>query len=243
LEGVVNKRIPAYVKVYSKLKGLILDDTYAIGSLIPTEPELCEMFEVSRTTIRKAVELLEQGGYVRVQQGRGTEVLDYKLTQRLNIVSSFSETLEAKGYEVRSKSMHIDMVVPPKNVLDDLGLHADTKVVCIQRIQLANGKPVALMTNYVVPDIAPGIVSESGSFVSLYHHLETKYGVLISSARDNIKAKVADFLESELLQIPIGSPLLVDRRITCSLGRPIEVVIMIVDAAKYEFSVNLLGRG
>jgi len=65
---------------------------------------------------------------------------------------------------------------------------------------------------------------------------------VITEAKDVIKAKVADFLESELLQIPIGSPLLVDRRITFSVSRPIEVVIMIVDASKYEFSVNLTGR-
>lgn len=238
----MKKRIPAYMKVYTKLKDMILDDTYPIGSLMPTEPDLCKMFEVSRTTIRKAMELLEQGGFLKIQQGRGTEVLDYKTTQKLNLVTSFTETLKLKGYTVQSKSMHIDMVVPPKNVLDDLNQPADTEVVRIQRIQLANGKPVALMTNYVVSDVVPGILSDSGTFVSLYHHLETKYGILITSAKDNIKAKVSDFLESELLQIPIGSPLLVDRRITFNVARPIEVVIMIVDASKYEFSVNLEGR-
>jgi GntR family transcriptional regulator len=238
----MNKRIPAYMKVYTKLKGMIFDDTYPKGTLMPTEPDLCNMFKVSRTTIRKAMELLEQGGFVKIQQGRGTEVLDYKTTQKLNIVSSFTETLESKGYSVHSKSMHIDMVVPPRNVLDDLNLLADSQVVRIQRIQLANDKPVSLMTNYVIPDLVPGIVNDSGTFVSLYHHLETKYGIKITSARDNLKAKVADFLEAELLQIPIGSPLLVDRRITFSLSKPIEVVIMIVDASKYEFSVNLSGR-
>jgi GntR family transcriptional regulator len=134
------------------------------------------------------------------------------------------------------------MVVPPINVLNDLNQPAETQVVRIQRIQLANDKPVAIMTNYLIPDLVPGILSDSGTFVSLYHHLETKYGILITSAKDNIKAKIADFLESELLQIPIGSPLLVDRRITLSQGRPIEIVIMIVDASKYEFSVNLTGR-
>jgi len=116
----MNKRIPTYMKVYSKLKGMIFDDTYPKGTLMPTEPELCDMFQVSRTTIRKAMELLEQGGFVNIQQGRGTQVLDYKTTQKLNIVSSFTETLESKGYTVHSKSMHIDMVVPPKNVLEDL---------------------------------------------------------------------------------------------------------------------------
>jgi GntR family transcriptional regulator len=238
----VKKRIPTYMNVYTKLKGMIFDDTYSKGSLMPTEPDLCEMFKVSRTTIRKAMELLEQGGFVKIQQGRGTEVLDYKTTQKLNIVTSFTETLESKGYTVHSKSMYIDMVVPPINVLNDLNQPAETQVVRIQRIQLANDKPVAIMTNYLIPDLVPGILSDSGTFVSLYHHLETKYGILITSAKDNIKAKIADFLESELLQIPIGSPLLVDRRITLSQGRPIEIVIMIVDASKYEFSVNLTGR-
>lgn len=238
----MKKRIPAYGKVYAKMKHLILDDTYPIGSLVPREPDLCAMFGVSRTTLRKAMELLEQEGFVNIQQGRGTEVLDYKTTQKLNHVTSFSETLKAKGYTVHSKSMYIDMVIPPGNVLDDLNQAPETEVVRIQRIQLANDKPVAILTNYIIPEIAPGILSDTGTFVSLYHHLETKYGILITSAKDNIKAKVSDFLESELLQIPIGSPLLVDRRITYSMGRPIEVVIMIVDASKYEFSVNLVGR-
>lgn len=238
----MNKHIPAYMEVYTKLKGMILDDAYPIGSLMPTEPDLCAMFKVSRTTVRKAMELLEQSGFVKIQQGRGTEVLDYKTTQKLNIVSSFTETLESKGYKVTSKSMHIDMVVPPANVLNDLDLPDDTQVVRIQRIQMANDRPVAIMTNYVVADLVPGILSDSGKFVSLYHYLETKYGILITSARDNIKAKAADFLEAELLQIPIGSPLLVDRRITYSHSRPIEVVVMLVDASKYEFSVNLSGR-
>jgi GntR family transcriptional regulator len=65
---------------------------------------------------------------------------------------------------------------------------------------------------------------------------------VITAAKDQISAKVADFMESELLQLPIGSPLLVDRRVTFSLEDPIEVVMMIVDASRYDFSVSLVGR-
>jgi GntR family transcriptional regulator len=233
---------PSYKKVYSRMKELITSETYPIGSLVPREPDLCELFSVSRTTLRKAMELLKQEGFVDIQQGRGTEVLDFKATQKLNHVTSFSETLEAKGFTVQSKSMHIDMIVPPGNILEELLLPQDSEVVRIQRIQLANGKPIAIITNYIIADLVPGIILDAGKFVSLYHHLETKYGIKITSARDNIKAKVSDFLESELLQIPIGSPLIVDRRITFSGNKPIEDVIMIVDASKYEFAVNLVGR-
>ena len=238
----MGKRVPAYAKVYTEIKKMILDETYPIGSMVPSEPDLCDLFDVSRTTLRKAMKLLEQEGFVEIQQGRGTEVLDYKTTQRLNHVTSFSETLKKKGYTVQSKSMYIDMIVPPYNVLENLNLAPETEVVRIQRIQMANEKPIAIMTNYIPPEIVPGIMSDSGKFVSLYNHLEKKYGIVITSARDNIYAKAADFLESELLQIPIGSPLLVDRRTTYSMGKPIECVIMVVDAARYDFSIYLVGR-
>ena len=228
--------------VYQKMKEMIVNEVHPIGSFIPREPDLCNQFNVSRTTLRKAMELLEQEGFVDIQQGRGTKVLDYKTTQKLNYVTSFSETLEAKGYSVQSKSMYIDMVIPPGNILEELLLPPETEVVRIQRIQLANGKPIAIITNYIITELVPGIISDSGTFVSLYHHLEEKYGIKITSARDDIKAKVSDFLESELLQIPVGSPLIVDRRVTFSLSKPIEVVIMIVDGSKYEFSVTLSGR-
>jgi GntR family transcriptional regulator len=98
------------------------------------------------------------------------------------------------------------------------------------------------MTNYLVAELVPGILSDTGKFVSLYHHLETKYAIKITAAQDKIRAKVADFLESELLQLPPGSPLLVDYRITFSGNKPIEVVEMIVDASKYDFSISLSGR-
>lgn len=238
----MSKSIPSYMMVYQKMKEMIVNEVHPIGSFIPREPDLCNQFNVSRTTLRKAMELLEQEGFVDIQQGRGTKVLDYKTTQKLNYVTSFSETLEAKGYSVQSKSMYIDMVIPPGNILEELLLPPETEVVRIQRIQLANGKPIAIITNYIIAELVPGIISDSGTFVSLYHHLEEKYGIKITSARDDIKAKVSDFLESELLQIPVGSPLIVDRRVTFSLSKPIEVVIMIVDGSKYEFSVTLSGR-
>lgn len=236
------KRIPSYILVYEKIKGSILNDTYPIGSLVPRESDLCDIFEVSRTTIRKAMARLEQEGFVHIQQGSGTEVLDYRTTQKLNHVTSFTETLEAKGYTVSARSMHIDFFVPPSYILDDLRLPADSQVVRIQRIQLANGKPIAIITNYIIPELVPGIMADSGKFVSLYKHIESKYGIEITAARDTIKGKAADFLEAESLELQIGSPLLVDYRITFSHGKPIEVVLMLVDATKYEFSIHLSDR-
>ena len=107
---MVLDKTPAYVRVYNTLRGRILDGDYALGELLPPEPELEKQFLVSRTTVRKAVELLSREGLVEAKQGRGTRVLDYHTTQNINVVSSLSETLERKGCKVYCKNMYIDTV-------------------------------------------------------------------------------------------------------------------------------------
>ena len=103
------KNIPAYKIVYSSLKQSIRDGSLPPGSFLPTETELCKQFNVSKTTIRKAISLLAQEGHIRVTQGRGTEVLDSSTTQKLNTVSSFTETLVQKGYSVSTRGgIHSD---------------------------------------------------------------------------------------------------------------------------------------
>ncbi len=235
-------KIPAYVRVYNSIRKQIEDGDYKVGDLLPPEPMLEKNYKVSRTTIRKAAEMLFRDGFVLAKQGKGTEVLDPKTVQKLNYVTSFSETLRENGYEVSSKSMHIDFVIPSNNIALDFQIEPDSHVIRIQRIQLANEKPIAIITNYLLPEMVPGIENYAGKFSSLYEFLEMKYNIIIDSATDFIKAKAASFVEAEMLQIPINSPLLVLYRITYSNNKPFEVVELNIVADKYEFCVHMTGR-
>lgn len=236
------KNYPAYRQVHDDLKKKIEEGHYPIHSLIPSEPELCHLYKVSRTTIRKAVELLEKEGILEIKQGRGTLVLDYTTTQRLNNVTSFTETMRSKGYDVYSENTFIEEVTPSKKVAGLLKISEDQTVVRIQRLQVADGHPIAIMTNYLLPETAPGILDDRDQLVSLYAYLEEKHGILITDTDDVIRAKGANFTESALLKVSIGHPLLVNNRVTYSNNDIIEVVEMIVDSSKYEFSVHLSGR-
>ena len=73
-------------------------------------------YGVSRTTVRKAIDLLSKDGLVSAKQGRGTEVLNPKASQKLNYITSFSATLLSRGGQVYSKGTHIDLVLPPHHV-------------------------------------------------------------------------------------------------------------------------------
>lgn len=136
------EKTPAYVRVYNTLRARIMESEYAIGEHLPSEPELEKQFLVSRTTVRKAMEMLSHEGLVEARQGRGTVVLNYTTTQNINQVSSLSETLERRGHQVYTKNMHIDMIPASARIARELEIPQGTPVVRIQRLQMADDQPI-----------------------------------------------------------------------------------------------------
>jgi len=234
--------IPRYLWVYNSLKNQIETEDYKVGDFLPAEPELQKAFHVSRTTVRKAVEMLAQQGFVYIRQGKGTQVMDFKATQKLGFVTSFSETLREKGSTVTQADVRIDFVSAPRRIALDLQIDPNERVVKIERVTMANGTPIALMTNFLVPSIAPGIEKKLSGLSGLYSFLESEYNLVIEAATDFISARDVTDAEAERLQIPPHSPLLVVRRITHSGGRPVEVAILLIVADKYEYSVHTKDR-
>jgi GntR family transcriptional regulator len=236
------KRIPRYLHVYNALKQGIETLEFKIGEYLPPEPELEKRFNVSRTTVRKAVELLEDQGFVHIQQGRGTSILDYKATQRLQYVTSFSETLQEQGFDVSHQVFGLERLPAPVQVADALEIASDSELIQVKRLAYANSLPIAIMINYLVPDLVPGIEEKSGKIGSLYHFLEREYSLYIDAATDCISAVTAEVKEAEQLLIPAGEPLLVVRRISYRDRRPVEYADLRIVAEKYEYSVHTKER-
>jgi GntR family transcriptional regulator len=234
--------IPRYQWVYNSLKNRIEVEDFKVGDFLPPEPELQRMFNVSRTTVRKAVEMLGQHGFVYIRQGRGTQILDFKATQKLGFVTSFSETLREQGFTVTQQDVRVDTVPAPRRTADSLGVAQGSPLVKIDRVTLANGTPIALMTNWLLPDIAPDIARRISGMSSLYSFLESAYNLVIEGATDYITARQASGEEAARLQIPFDSPLLVVRRISHSGGRPIEEALLLVVADRYEYCVHTRER-
>ena len=107
-----------YLTVYGILKQEITEGHLKVGTLLPSEQELEAQFKVSRTTIRKAIGLLKDEGYLDVRQGRGTTVQDITTTQKLLHISSISETLRNNGHEVSVRSMSITEIQAPDSLSD-----------------------------------------------------------------------------------------------------------------------------
>lgn len=235
-------KIPAYERVYRHLKQQIMDGDYAIGENIPPEPQLQIDFDVSRTTVRKAVEMLVQEGIVEVRQGKGTRVLDYKIVQSMNFVTSFTESLKKRGYVVRSAEITIDRLPASPSRALELRIAAGEELVRIRRVQLADNRPAGILINYVPAVLVPNIEKYTNTFHSLYQFLEDVYGIAIQSSRDVITARALDEAEAFLLGVKPGTPAMYDKRVTYSGTRPISIDRMVALADKYEIVIDMKGR-
>ena len=238
----VAKRLPHYLRVYELLRRRIEQREYVVGSFLPPEPELGRLLAVSRTTVRKAIEMLIGDGFLVVRRGRGTEIRDSRAIQKLNFVTSFSETLREQGFEVSYRRLSVGEAVASPQLAKALEVEEGGRLIHVHRLALANGKPIALMDNYLVPEVAPGIEAKADRIGSLYAFLEAEYGLLIEAATDTISARAATREEGRQLNIPASSPLLLVRRLTWARGGPIEWAELHIEASRYEYAAHTVQR-
>ncbi len=236
------RKMTAYMEVYLDLKKKIREGTYKTGMLLPTEPELETMYGVSRITIRKAMAMLADDGYVNIVQGKGTEVCDITTIQRLNSVTSITETLQKKGYHMTVQGMDIEEVTPPPYVAEALKIDKDTTVYKLQRIRCADGVPFSITIDYLKKEYVPGLKAYEGTFVGLYDFIERTYGLVMTEAYEYVSAASADFLEAQVLGVATGTALLYSRRIGYVEQGPFEYTVNKMIGDRYEFSVYMQGR-
>lgn len=235
-------KIPMYRSVYMNLKKSIQGGAYKPGDFLPTVPELESYYQVSRSTIRKAIALLNSDGLLEIRQGRGTKVLDNSTTQKLNKISSITETLRQNGYKVSTQGMFIEKIHASERVAKALQISTSSEVYRIERVQCADGAPIALMTNYLRATMVPNLEQYINQFTGLYHFLEQHYSIILAEAEERLSAVAASFTDSQILHIPVGTPLLKSCRVTCTEQGPFEYAITKLVADKYEYSVYLRGR-
>lgn len=216
-----------YLDVYNDLKEAILSGKYLKGSFLPTETGLTEMYDVSRTTVRKAVSLLQADGLVNVQQGRGTEVTCGKSQIRQTGFSKFANVLGVSSRFLKEgpslwMSSVVDMTEADSKIAEMLDVSVGTSVYRVQRLKLQAELPFSYVVSYVPADLAPGLDRFSGQMFYLYQCLKDTYGIVSTSIDEYITADTAKFLESNLLGVPVGAALLLSRRVAWCEGRVME---------------------
>ena len=229
---------PAYMRVYKSIRSQITEKKYDVGDILPPEPELEKAFGVSRTTVRKAVDLLVREGLLSVRQGFGTQVISRKAVQNLNRFTSVSESLSKKGGSIGLKSCCMERAGASEEVARLLGVPVRTPVICIYRIKTCDGKPISISKNYILEQLVPGWDLHA-RIDHLYEYLKENYELTYSGCRDIISACNATFEQAQVLEVEPRTALFSVQRVCYQGARPCEVDYVDIVAEKYEYEVYI----
>ncbi|MGK7379677.1 GntR family transcriptional regulator [Planococcus sp. 1R117A] len=231
--------IPMYVQIEEELKRRIERGEFPIGTAIPSERELTELFGVSRMTVRQSVTNLVNEGLLYREKGRGTFVASPKVEQPLNGLTSFTEDMKARGLTPRNKVINFKKGSPEPDIAKELQLGHGEEVYTVERIRYANEKPMAIERTYLPVKLFPQL-SEEALAGSLYSLIEQEQKLAISHASQRMEAALVKQEEAELLQIGMPAAILIIERVSyLASGVPFEVVRSTYRADRYKFITEI----
>ncbi len=237
-----NDFTPKYYQLASILREQIEQGNLSQHEAIPSERNLEQIYSVSRTTIRQAIDLLVRQGYLYREHGRGTFVSPQKLQKGISELTSFSEDMRRRGLEPGQKILDIAVMPAPADVRKHLDLGEQAyDVLRIERLRLGDGVPMGLQTSFIVlPQGQTMTREEIEQTGSIYRLLQEKFHLIPTEADETLEVTVATPREAALLQISEGSPLLLSERTTYSQFRlPIEFVKILYRGDRYRYFAKL----
>lgn len=214
---------PYYRQLYEILRKDIVEGQRPAGELLPSESELIDRYQVSRVTVRQAMDLLVQDGLVYRRRGRGTFVAAPKIEQGLTQIISFSEDMRRRGFHAETAVLTSYLLPASKEIAEKLGIARGEEIAFLQRLRLADGEPLSIESSYLVHRQCPGILDGDYARNPLRETLEQNYDLRLVRATQVIRAIAASEALAQKLSIAPGSPLFFIERISYSqYDRPVE---------------------
>ena len=226
---------PLYRQLVERITAAIACGRLKDGDALPPERVLCERLDVSRTTIRKALDELAGRGLVRARHGSGTFVAT-RLEQPLARLSGFSEDMRARGREPTFRWLERGLKPPSPEEAIALGLGSGEQVACLVRLRLADGEPLAVERASVPARFLP---EPAAVGPSLYEALSAR-GCQPVRALQHLRAAAADTADAARLGLASGSPVMAIVRYGYRAdGRPVEFTRSVYRGDRYDFVAEM----
>ncbi|WP_284140499.1 GntR family transcriptional regulator [Virgibacillus sp. LDC-1] len=191
------KKGPLYVQVKEILKKRIISGVYPKNSLIPSELELKEEFNVSLITIRRAVEELSHQGYVEKRSGVGTTVLDNHAVSKLSKGQRFSEYLIKEGYHLKKESASLSTVHLEES--SELAKHYGKTCNCVERLYTLNDKPYIHFKHYIPKNVT--LPDNPDALLDSLYEIFFQQGITFHRFKDEFGVEVPDQSIADALEI------------------------------------------
>jgi GntR family transcriptional regulator len=198
--------IPLYYQLIEVIQNYINehDDSFPI----PTENDLCKIYEISRPTVRQAINELVTEGLIIREKGRGSFINKKKIPQDflLNIIS-FNDEMQSKGLKPDTKVLAFCSRKPTPEVMKNLRIKSTDSTYFLSRLRSINGEPIVLVNTYLPSSLTKGILRKNMEKESLYHIIEHDFGYKILRTLRTLEIRKAGKYEASLLNMKEGDPI------------------------------------
>lgn len=230
---------PLYLQLKTQLVEQIESGKYSVGDVMPGERTLADMYNMSRVTVRKCIELLAEEGYVTRVEGKRIIVNSRTIRHRLGDLLAIKEELLQLGKTVQVIELYKGYEPVQYEARKSLDLGDFDQVYVFVRLFLVENKPILVNYSYISPDKSKLIEAMDLNKVVIFSHLEN-CGFKISYAEHEINADICTLREEKYLNYAAGLPTLVRKRTTyLEGGYPILYDKCIYRGDSYQYSIKL----
>ena len=231
---------PIYSSIKDGLKEKILSGEYKVGQMLPSERELCEKYQASRMTVRRAIDELQYEGLLYKIQGKGTFVSNVQVEQPLSVLTSFSEDMVRMGYKPASKILAVKNLRADAKIAEKLRISEGDHVLLLSRLRIADNQNISIENAYLNARIVDGIEMDGSDNFSLYNYLRNSLNISLVRAVQSIQSILITGRNAHLLGVPENMLGLRIERVTYTEHNiPVEYVISLYRGDLYKFVIEM----
>jgi len=232
-----NSTTPLHAQAERLLRDMIAQEEYKKGKLLPSEVELSKQLNISRNTLRQAINELVFEGLLERKKGVGTKVVSRMVAGGVKHWLSFSQEMKMLGIEVRNFDLHLCTKVVRTEAIPFFGCAEDARCVVMERVRGNLEYPFVYFISYFNPELP--ITGEEDYSRPLYEMLQERYGITVKTSREAISARLAGNSLAEKLEISPDDPVLVRKRFVYDeSGVPVEFNIGYYRADSFTYNIE-----
>lgn len=190
-----------FERIYQDLEAKIKSGIYPTSTLLPSENELTKIYDVSRGTIRKSLDMLEKHGYINKQQGKGNIVLNHAAyTFPISGIKSYKEIAQEYQFSVETKVILNKRIKVPAFILEVIDIDPDEEFIHLIRVRYIHDKVEIIDHDLIRASVIPEIPDDVANN-SIYEYFEDDLGLTISYAHKEFFAEKATELDQDYFEI------------------------------------------
>ncbi len=233
--------VPLYIQIAGDIKSKIEHGELLANTRIPTEVELSGVYQVSRITVRKALEILVEEGILVRRQRIGTFVSDKKISRNLNSYMGFSQSCELEGNKPGTRFLSAELVKAKAFDIENLKLEEEDKVIRIRRLRYCNDIPVVLEETHFPKKYAYLLAEDLNRSL---HEILHEHGVIARNCSKIIGVCYATREEAEYLKIKEHDALILSKDTSYDMaGEPIYCGRDVINADRYQYKIMINNVG